>query len=283
MSAYPRPFKSLALALVLLPFSGLVHATGTSFVDGLDSQDTSRWTRSNDVYSGEPLSNVWRADHIAYASGQMQLRLNTAPCSMAPEQCGGRSSASGQLVSTDTYGLGRYTAVLRAATGQGVVTDFMKYTGSLVGTPTDLVGMHIQGQDPTRLQVSYVQAGVGAQYQSINLGFDASAGLHTYAFDTSAGALRWYVDNSEVFSVASGSLPTADGYIVSDVWAASPSVAPLFGTYAGTPTRAYFDSIAFEAAVAPVPEPASALLMSAGAGLLAWRRRRADRVVARMA
>ena len=64
------------------------------------------------------------------------------------------------------------------------------------------------------------------------------------------------------------------------VWAASPSVAPLFGTYAGTPTRAYFDSIAFEAAVTPVPEPASALLMSAGAGLLAWRRRRADRVVA---
>ncbi|WP_338413178.1 family 16 glycosylhydrolase [uncultured Sphaerotilus sp.] len=283
MSAYSRPIKSLALALALLPVSGLVHAAGTSFVDGLDSQDASRWTRSNDVPPVAPVNNSWRADHIAFSGGEMQLRLNTAPCAMAPEQCGGRSSASGQLVSNDTYGFGRYTAVLKAAGGQGVVTDFMKYSGSVAAAPTDLVGMHIQGQDPTRLQVSYVQAGVGAQYQTINLGFDASAGLHTYAFDASAGALHWYVDNSEVFSMMGGSLPSADGYIVSDVWAANPITAPLFGSYSGAPTRAYFDSIAFEAAVTPVPEPASALLMSAGAGLLAWRRRREARAAARTA
>jgi len=283
MSAYLRPLKSLTLALALLPISVVVHASGTSFVDELDSQNTSLWTRSDDVFSVAPVNNSWRADHVAYASGEMQLRLNTAPCSMAPEQCGGRLSAAGQLVSTDTYGLGRYTAVLQAAAGQGVVTDFMKYTGSLEGTPTSLVGMHIQGQDPTRLQVSYFLAGVGAQYQTISLGFDAAAGLHTYAFDTSAGALRWYVDNSEVFSVASGLQPSSDGYIVSDVWAASPGAASLFGTYTGTATRAYFDSISFEAAVAPVPEPASALLMSAGAGLLAWRRRREARPAARVA
>jgi endo-1,3-1,4-beta-glycanase ExoK len=283
MPAYPHPLKSFALAMALLPISGLVHAAGTSFADGLDYLDTGRWTRSDDVFSVEPVNNSWRADHIAFVNGEMELRLNTAPCAMAPEQCGGRSSASGQLVSTDTYGLGRYTAVLRAAAGQGVVTDFMKYTGALAGPPTDLVGMHIQGQDPTRMQVSYYLAGVGAQYQTISLGFDASAGLHTYAFDSSAGALHWYVDDSVVFSLAGASLPMADGYIVSDVWAASPSTAPLFGAYSGAPTRAYFDSIAFEAAVMPVPEPASALLMSAGAGILAWRRRREARAAARTA
>lgn len=281
MSIYHRSFKLLALAL--LPVSGLAHAGGASFFDGFSSEDTARWSRTNGVYAGEPVSNVWRADHIAFSAGQLELRLNTQPCATAPEQCAGRPSASGQLVSNDTYGFGRYTAVLKAAAGDGVVTDFMKYTGTGVGTPTDLVGMHIQGEDPTRLQVSYFLSGTGAQYHTVDLGFNASAGLHTYAFDWTAGALRWYVDNTEVFSVLGGTLPTAEGYIVSDVWAATPSVASQFGSYSGAATRAYFDSIAFEVIAAPVPEPTSLLMLTAGAGLLTWRRRREVRDSARAA
>lgn len=276
MTAYPCPMKLLALTLLCV--SGLAHAGGASFVDGLSSEDTTRWVRTDNVYPGEPVNNVWRADHIAFAAGQMELRLNTQPCATAPEQCASRPSASGQLRSQDTYGFGRYTAVLQAAAGDGVVTDFMKYTGDLAGDPSDLIGMHIQGQDPTRMQVSYFLEGVGAQYQTVHLGFNAASSLHTYAFDWSAGALRWYVDGNEVFNVTGASLPAAEGYIVGDVWAASPAMAGLFGAYANTPTRAYFDSIAYEAAISPVPEPGSAALLSLGAGLLAWRRRRASPV-----
>ena len=276
MTAYPRPMKLLALAL--LPVSGLAHAGGASVVDGLASEDTARWLRTDNVYSGEPVNNAWRADHIAFTAGQMELRLNTQPCATAPEQCASRPSASGQLRSQETYGFGRYTAVLRAAAGDGVVTDFMKYTGDLAGYPTDLIGMHIQGQNPSRMQVSYFLQGVGAQYHTVGLGFDATSALHTYAFDWSAGALRWYVDGSEVFQVAGASIPAAEGYIVSDVWAATPAMAGLFGAYANDPTRAMFDSIAYEAAISPVPEPGSAALLSLGMGLLAWRHRRADPV-----
>ena len=272
MTAYLRPMKLPALALLCV--SGLAHAGGASFVDGLSSEDTARWMRTDNVYPGEPANSAWRADHIAFAAGQMELRLNTQPCLTAPEQCASRPSASGQLRSQETYGFGRYTAVLRAAAGDGVVTDFMKYTGGVVGNPTDLIGMHIQGQDPTRMQVSYFLDGVGARYHTVSLGFDASLSMHTYAFDWSAGALRWYVDGSEVFNATGVGLPAAEGHIVSDVWAASPVTAALFGTYTNAPTRAVFDSISFAAAVSPVPEPGQAALLSMGAGLLAWRRRR---------
>jgi beta-glucanase (GH16 family) len=271
--------------LALLPACGLAHASGSTFVDEFASEDTSRWSRSTGAFAGEPLSSAWRADHVAFAAGVVELRLNAMPCAWAPEQCAGRPYASGQLRSNETYGMGRYTAVLQAATGQGVVTDFMKYTGSMAGgvtEMTDLIGMHIQGQDPSRLQVSYFLPGVGAQYQTLNLGFDASASLHTYAFDWSAGALRWYVDGSEVFSLASAPPSSAQGYIVSDVWAASPATEPLFGLYSGTPTRAHVDSISYQmpAVVTPVPEPATALMMAAGTGLLGWCRRRARRLSA---
>lgn len=272
MNSYKRTLRPLVLAL--LPVSGLVHASGSAFIDGFSSEDTSRWGRSTNAFAGEPLDSVWRADHVAFVAGEVELRLNAAPCAWAPEECSGRPYASGQLRSHETYGMGRYTAVLQAAAGQGVVTDFMKYTGAVVGMPTDLVGIHIQGQDPSRMQASYFLSGVGAQYQTIHLGFDASAGLHTYAFDWSAGSLRWYVDDNEVFSLVGAALPSAEGYIVSDVWAASPGTAALFGTYSGASTRAYVDSISYQVpAVTPVPEPTTALMMAAGAGLLGWRRR----------
>ena len=276
MPTYQRSLSvAFAAVATLLSLSGVAHAGGASFVDGLASEDTARWSRTNGIYQGEPVGSAWRADHVAFSGGMLELRLNNQPCAAAPEQCAGRGSASGQLYSNDTYGFGRYTAVLRAAAGDGVVTDFMKYTGVVGGSPTDLIGMHIQGQDPTRLQVSYVQAGVGAQYHTVSLGFNATEGLHAYAFDWSAGSLRWYVDDSEVFSLAGAAVPTAEGHIIGDVWGSSATAAPLFGAYSGTATRAYFDSIAFDAAVSPVPEPASALLLSVGAGLLAWRRRKA--------
>lgn len=275
MHTYQRSLPLATAAFtVLLSLSGLVHAGGASFSDALSSEDTVRWSRTADSYQGEPLGSAWRADHVAFSSGMLQLRLNTQPCATAPEQCAGRGAASGQLHSNDTYGFGRYTAVLQAAAGDGVVTDFMSYAGTIGGLPGGIVGMHVQGQDPTRMQVSYVQAGLGAQYQTVNLGFNAAQGLHTYAFDWTAGSLRWYVDGGEVFSIAGAAVPNAEGYIVGDVWSASPSTTPLFGTYTGTATRAYFDSIAFEAAVSAVPEPTETLMFCLGGGLLAWRQRR---------
>lgn len=253
---------------------GLAMAGGVSFDDGFSSFDAARWSLADQAPGGQPTQVYWRADHVGFDGATAEFRLNAAPCRWAPEQCGGLPFAAGRLLSDDTYGFGRYTAVLQAASESGVVTDFMSVAGADGAPPLGLVGMHIQGEDPTRLQVSALSLGGGVTYHTVDLGFDASAGMHAYAFDWQAGSVRWFVDGVQVHTLAGAAVPAAEGRIVADLWAASPLAAPLFGPYDGTPVLAHVDRIAFEAA-APVPEPASTAMFGAGAALLAWARRRA--------
>lgn len=280
MTPVARTLRSLVWLLV--PLSGMAHATGSSFVDDLSGYDTSLWQKTNATLAPQPVDVAWRADHVAFASDQMYLRLNTWPCSVAAEQCGSRPNASGQYASLDTYGFGTFSATFRAASGSGVVTDFMKYSGTLnsASGPSDLIGMHIAGNDTSTLQLSFLSSTSGGLVtQSVALGFDASAGLHSYAFDWTSGSLSWYVDGVSVYSLSGVDVPDAQGRIVADVWAvqAGSGAASVLGSYTRAGTSAVFDSISYTVPAAPVPEPESLAMMVAGLGVLGWSRRRAAR------
>lgn len=280
MKPVARTLRSLVW--LLLPLSVGAHAAGTSFVDGLDAFDSSRWTRTHGVAAPDPIDVGWRSSHVSFGSGEMSLRLNTWPCSVAQEQCAGQPNASGQLVSNDSYGFGTYSATFRAASGAGVVTDFMKYSGTLnVATgPTDLIGMHIAGNDTSTLFVSYLSSTAGLTTQAIALGFDASAGMHTYAFSWVAGSLSWSVDGQSVHTLSGVDVPDEQGRIVADVWAVeSGSATSVLGSYVRGGATATFDSISYTA-VSPVPEPAPMAMLFAGLGVLGWQQRRRNRTSA---
>jgi beta-glucanase (GH16 family) len=267
-----RAIPAVLCALSLV--AGAAHASGSSFNDSFDSA-TGRWWAANGWSNGAPFAVGWRADQVNISGGALNLTLGACPG--GPANCSGMALAGAEYRTSDFYGYGRYSTNMQAATGSGVVTGFFTYTGPSDGKPWDEIDVEILGKDPSKLQVNYFVNGVGGNEHVIDLGFDASAGLHSYAFDWSASALRWYVDGAEVYSVlgsAGTALPTHTGRLISNLWVVDSSASGWAGSFAaGTTANARFDSISYSTP-APVPEPASVVMLAGGLGLLALRGRR---------
>jgi endo-1,3-1,4-beta-glycanase ExoK len=271
-----RPsLKPVALLCLGLMAGAAQAATGTSFNDSFDSFNSSRWSTSDGWTNGAPFAVGWRGDHVVVGGGAVSLALDANPCAGNPAACSGQALAGGELRSNAFYGYGSYSTVMQAGAGSGVVNGFFTYTGPSDGKPWDEIDVEILGSDPTRLQLNYFVNGVGGHEYTVNLGFDASAAAHSYAFNWSGDAIRWYVDGSLVHSVTGGAgtpLPTHAGRIMGNLWAVDQSASGWAGSFAsGTTASMQLNSIAY---AAPVPEPGMVWMLGGGLAVLGWARRR---------
>ncbi|MGW9529925.1 family 16 glycosylhydrolase [Paenibacillus terrae] len=126
-------------------------------------------------------------EHIEFNSGIMALRVDTSGC---PGGCEGKPFVSGEYATNDTYGYGRVEGRLKVAKARGLVTYLFSYTN-----------------------------GVGSHETVLDLGFDASAAYHDYAFEWSPSAIRWYVDGKLVHreNGSRGELPSQPGQVKLDI------------------------------------------------------------------
>jgi beta-glucanase (GH16 family) len=211
----------------MLGRAGLVAALGLAatgravaqgnFLDNLDTQ-TGVWQKSDGWANGAPFNCGWRADHVTFSGGIMTLTLDTAPC---PSGCSSMPYASGEYRTTANYGYGRIEGRFKAAKASGIVAaSLFTYTGPSVGDPWDEIDIEILGKNTTQMQTNYFTNGVGGKETLIDLGFDAAAGFHTYAFDWEPSAIRWYVDGVLVHTEtgSKGALPTHPGKIMMNLW-----------------------------------------------------------------
>jgi endo-1,3-1,4-beta-glycanase ExoK len=233
--------RILSLSLLLSSAVALpVHALGGSFGDNLNSYDTSRWMKADGWTNGGVFNCGWRADHSTFSGGLMTLQLDNATC---PSGCSGKPYASDEYRTNDVYGYGTYTVHMRAAKGSGIVSSFFTYNGS----PWDEIDIEFLGKDTTKMQTNYFTNGVGGHETLINLGFDASAALHTYTFVWQSGSIKWYVDGVLVLTETGtrGPLPTNPGKIMMNLWPGT-GVDSWLGpfTYTG-PITAQYDSIQY--------------------------------------
>jgi beta-glucanase (GH16 family) len=213
--------------LVLLPLTWLapsgtqstspalqLASTCPPFLDDLDSYDTARWHKADGWANGDPFANGWRADHVIFSGEMMNLRLDDESC---PAGCSTKAYASGEYRSNGFFGYGRVEGRFKAAKNSGIVTSLFTYTGPSDGHPHDEIDIEILGKDTTKMQVNYYTNGVGSHEEMIDLGFDASTGFHTYAFEWSSVAITWYVDGTAVHT-ATDSIPSTPGRIMMNLW-----------------------------------------------------------------
>ncbi|GIM90018.1 beta-glucanase [Paractinoplanes toevensis] len=232
-------------AVVAVTATGVVPAEaaiGPSFVDNFNAFDTSRWYKADGYSNGSMFNAGWRADHVWINGGVAGLNLDTQSC---PGGCSGKPYAAGEYRTTDLYSYGRFEARLKAVKNPGTVTSFFTYTGPSDGQPWDEIDVEILGKNTTQVQLNYFTNGVGGHETVINLGFDASAGYHNYAFEWwNRGTINWFVDGVLVHQEngSRGPLPTHPQRIMMNLW---PGIGvdgwlkPF--TYPGTKLTATYD------------------------------------------
>ena len=227
MATHPRRSKLHRRLLVTALLVGLsapalalpAQAAGGSFWDGMDGFNSSRWAKANGYSNGSMFNVGWRADHVWHSGGVMGLNLNNTPCSSGG--CSGKPYASGEYRTNDRYGYGRYEVRMKAAGGgAGTVSSFFTYTGPSDGQPWDEIDVEILGKNTWQMQTNYFTNGVGGHEKVINLGFDAAAGYHNYAFEWRSGSIKWFVDGRLVKTEngSRGAIPTHAGKIMMNLW-----------------------------------------------------------------
>ncbi|MCZ8521364.1 MULTISPECIES: beta-glucanase [Paenibacillus] len=207
-----------------------------SFWEPLTYHNSSTWQKADNYSNGSMFNCTWRANNANFTSGgQLELKI-TSP-SYNKFDCG-------EYRSTNKYGYGKYEVNMKPAKNVGIVSSFFTYTGPSDGTQWDEIDIEFLGKDTTKVQFNYYTNGVGGHEKVVDLGFDASQGFHTYAFDWQAGSIKWYVDGV-LKHTATSNIPKTPGKIMMNIWNGT-GVDSWLGSYNGkTPLSAYYDWVKY--------------------------------------
>ena len=143
---------------------------------------------------------------------------------------------------------------MQAASGSGVVSTFFTYINTTPGgaETNDEIDAEIPGARPTTLEATYYKLGVNEGSHVIQLPFDASVAMHTYAIAWLPNSISWIVDGQTMY-VASGTpnaMPTTPSNLTLNVWTGTtPTIVSWLGpfTYAA-PLSVRYGSASFTAA-----------------------------------
>lgn len=246
--------KILVIILVCAAFAwtgagaGAVAGCLPVIDDEMEALDPAVWGVSAWSNGGECFAlNTWQPGQVRCGGGVMALALDDEGC---PAGCDGRPYASGEVFSLARVSYGRVEAHMRASGVPGTVTAlFTFYAMPPLFDIQDEIDVEILGSHPDRMEVTYWTGGVRQSTAVVPLGFDASAGYHTYAFDWLPGEIRWLVDGRvmHVEDGSNGPVPARPMQIMMNLWPCAPACAGWCGTfvYPGTAVTAAYARVRY--------------------------------------
>jgi len=161
--------------------------------DGSKGLDPLHWSARSDTFTGNlALFRPQNVESVGVKGATIHVRR---------EELGVRRYSAGALTSHTDYLFGRFESVFQASNVPGVITGFFLHRNS----PHQEIDVEIAGNMPNRLLVNvfYNPGGHGAPFDygfrgapsCIELGFDASKGMHRYAIEWTPCEVRWFVDD----------------------------------------------------------------------------------------
>lgn len=243
---YPwvRTSPPLPLPEGLSPWTEAPKPRSGGFVTYLNSPLNDAVFNASNHSNGDPSSfygadwvpeNIMARDGGAFLEVKRQLRS-------------GLPYTAAEMQSGETYGYGRYEAVMQPARGSGIVSAFFIYTGPWFGKPHDEIDIEFVGSDTTKVHFNYFRNGQRVKPASFDLPFDAAARPHLYAFDWRPDGITWYVDGEPVYATETGDtqIPVNGGKVMLSAWTGKQSMEawhgpPLFRDGSG----AHFNCVSF--------------------------------------
>lgn len=242
----------LLILTILLSLSGCGSTDSTTtatnefntvIYDDFTYYDQTIWQKA-DWANGDPFYNGWCPEQINFDANILNIKLEKKDCNT-------KTHASGEYRTFNTYKYGRYSARFQASDVNGTISSLFTYTGISEGTEWDEIDIEILGKSPTKMQINYWRNGHEHPVM-IDLGYDASANMHTYSFVWHQDYISWFVDNKLVYTVTENhlndndSLPINAGKIIINLWAAT-GIESWSGLYEdNTTAQASYDYVKFE-------------------------------------
>lgn len=227
-----------ALMLVMIPKT--VEASGAAhFGEGFEYDNSQIWEKADGWSNGGMFNCTWRAYNANVNNGVLNLSITY------DWRQGSKPYARAEYRTRNKFGYGLYQVRMKPAKNTGIVSSFFIYTGPTDGTPWDEIDIEFLGKDTTKVQFNYFTNGVGNHEYTYDLGFDASASYHTYAFNWQPNYIAWLVDGREVYRAYSN-IPSHPGKIMLNIWPGI-GVNDWLGAYDGrTGLTASYDWVAYD-------------------------------------
>lgn len=183
-----------------------------AFIETFSTIDETRWRVADGWSNGEWTANDWRRSQIRRVPQGIDI-------SLARSRGGAKRYSSGELQSEDVYRYGYFETRMRVPRGSGLVTGFFTYVRPAGENTWGEIDIEILGRDTRSIQFTYFHRGE-SRITTLPLGFDAAAGMHTYGFEWTPRAIRWYVDGRMLHEEtgARGPLPQAPQRLYLHLW-----------------------------------------------------------------
>ncbi len=201
---------------ILLAVSGEARAEEIPFFAKYPHIDRSIWYSLNDSVNGDWQGCEWRRGAVTAKDGNVLLTLSNRGGRLRRIGCG-------ELHTRKRLGYGRYEARMRTAAGSGLNTAFFTYVGPPNGQPEhDEIDFEFLGKTPRSVELNYWSNGRQQPSTDVDLGFDASADFHDYAFEWTPGKIRWFADGKLLHESPEGAdVPDKPGYLFFSLWSGS--------------------------------------------------------------
>jgi beta-glucanase (GH16 family) len=188
---------AIGVAQVFL-LAGAAQAAGSSFFDGFDAFDGSRWTKE-DHNLGRSYLNPANVDVV---DGNARLKIPA------------RTLQGAELRSNELYHHGNYSTRMKLPHAPSPITGFFLYRA-----PDHEREIDIEVFNDSSRRIMFTTYSGGRQTHTVTkqLPFDPTAGYHTYALRYDAGLARFTIDGKVMQTWKTG-VPKGSMYLYTNLW-----------------------------------------------------------------